>query len=58
MPDGRRKRRYSQNASKRTWYATYRSWRFARRLGVGKPDGAITPLAGIMHQSVLRLCQP
>ena len=33
MPDGKRKRRHSGNASKRRWYACYRSLRFARRFG-------------------------
>jgi len=33
MPDGSRKRRHSTNASRRRWYALYRSWRFQRRFG-------------------------
>ncbi len=31
MPDGSRKRRHCPNRVKRTWYARYRSIRFARR---------------------------
>jgi hypothetical protein len=33
MPDGKRKRRHSQNKAKRDWYATSRAFRFARRFG-------------------------
>lgn len=33
MPDGKRKRRHSQNKAKQTWYAFSRSVRFARRFG-------------------------
>lgn len=34
MPDGKRKRRFSQDAAKRKYYANYRSWRFNRRFGL------------------------
>ena len=34
MPDGQRRRRHSNIASKRRWYAFYRSIRFNRRFGV------------------------
>lgn len=33
MPDGKRKRRHSQNKARRDWYATSRAFRFARRFG-------------------------
>ncbi len=32
MPDGRRKRRHSPNATKSRWYAFSRSVRFCRRM--------------------------
>lgn len=31
MPDGKRKRRFSDNPAKRSWYAHWRATRFARR---------------------------
>ena len=31
MPDGKRKRRHSQNKAKRQWYALHRAIRFAKR---------------------------
>jgi hypothetical protein len=31
MPDGKRKRRHSQDRAKRRWYAFHRSCRFRRR---------------------------
>lgn len=31
MPDGSRKRRFSQNAARRLWYARHRAERFRRR---------------------------
>jgi hypothetical protein len=31
MPDGKRKRRHSQNQAKRRWYAMHRARRFKRR---------------------------
>jgi hypothetical protein len=34
MPDGRRKRRFSDNPFRRRWYAIYRSLRFCRRFGL------------------------
>jgi len=34
MPDGRRKRRFSQNKARRSWYALHRSRRFSRRFGL------------------------
>lgn len=33
MPDGKRKRRHSQDRAKRGWYAASRAIRFARRFG-------------------------
>ena len=33
MPDGKRKRRFSQVTIKRQWYALHRSSRFQRRFG-------------------------
>jgi hypothetical protein len=33
MPDGKRRRRHSQNHARRHWYAIYRSLRFRRRFG-------------------------
>jgi hypothetical protein len=40
MPDGKRKRRHSENLSKRRWYARHRSLRFARRFfGLGDQPG-------------------
>lgn len=33
MPDGKRKRRHSQNKAKHDWYAYSRAVRFARRFG-------------------------
>jgi hypothetical protein len=33
MPDGSRKRRFSQNFARRQWYAHHRSRRFSRRFG-------------------------
>jgi hypothetical protein len=33
MPDGKRKRRHSGDTTKRRWYASYRSLRFAQRFG-------------------------
>ena len=35
MPDGKRKRRHSENAAKRRWYAYHRAKRFARRFLMG-----------------------
>ena len=35
MPDGKRKRRFSANLSKRRYYAAHRARRFARRFGFG-----------------------
>ena len=35
MPDGKRKRRHSENKSRRDWYARHRSARFQRRFGLG-----------------------
>ncbi len=32
MPDGKRKRRFSDNAARRAYYADYRARRFAKRL--------------------------
>ena len=32
MPDGSRKRRHSENKSKREWYAHHRAVRFSQRL--------------------------
>lgn len=37
MPDGKRKRRHSENKSRRDWYARHRSSRFQRRFGLGSP---------------------
>jgi hypothetical protein len=37
MPDGRRKRRFSQNVARRRWYALHRSRRFCRRFGWSIP---------------------
>jgi hypothetical protein len=34
MPDGKRKRRFSTNQSKRRWYARHRARRFVRRFGL------------------------
>jgi hypothetical protein len=34
MPDGRRKRRFSSNQAKRSWYARHRAERFRRRFGL------------------------
>ncbi|GAA5506068.1 hypothetical protein Rcae01_01518 [Novipirellula caenicola] len=34
MPDGKRKRRHSQNRAKRAWYAYYRALRFNHRFGL------------------------
>jgi hypothetical protein len=40
MPDGKRKRRHSENKTRRDWYARYRSMRFSRRFGLGNvPEG-------------------
>ena len=36
LPDGKRRRRHSANASRRRWYAFYRSLRFRRRFGFGE----------------------
>ncbi len=33
MPDGKRKRRHSENLMKRAWYAHHRSCRFRQRFG-------------------------
>lgn len=33
MPDGKRKRRHSENRIKRAWYAHHRSCRFTQRFG-------------------------
>ena len=33
MPDGKRKRRHSENKAKREWYALHRSKRFVKRFG-------------------------
>ena len=35
MPDGKRRRRFSNNQHKRNWYARHRAIRFARRFGWG-----------------------
>ncbi len=34
MPDGKRKRRHSENTAKRQWYALHRARRFRRRFGL------------------------
>jgi hypothetical protein len=34
MPDGKRKRRFSENRARRAWYAYSRSSRFRRRFGL------------------------
>lgn len=34
MPDGKRKRRFSTNMAKRSWYALHRARRFGRRFGL------------------------
>jgi hypothetical protein len=34
MPDGKRKRRHSQNLAKRRWYALHRARRFFKRFGL------------------------
>jgi hypothetical protein len=39
MPDGRRKRRHSDNHARRRWYAEHRSRRFGRRFGWSEPAG-------------------
>lgn len=47
MPDGKRKRRFSQNRARRRWYAEHRSRRFSRRFGWGvlnespRPEGIV-----------------
>lgn len=37
MPDGKRKRRHSQDQAKRRWYALHRARRFCRRFWLGLP---------------------
>jgi hypothetical protein len=37
MPDGKRKRRHSQDQAKRRWYALHRARRFRRRFWLGLP---------------------
>ncbi len=39
MPDGTRKRRFSADAAKRAWYASYRARRFAIRFWGRIPPG-------------------
>jgi hypothetical protein len=43
MPDGSRKRRFSQNFARRNWYAQHRSRRFSRRFGWSAPRFAAVP---------------
>jgi hypothetical protein len=37
MPDGKRKRRHSQDQAKRRWYAMHRARRFRRQFWLGLP---------------------
>jgi hypothetical protein len=54
MPDGRRKRRFSQNVARRRWYAEHRSRRFCRRFGWSSPTWA----AGAAMHAPARGTQP
>jgi hypothetical protein len=42
MPDGKRKRRHSQNKAKQHWYAFSRAVRFARRFGGTQVASSVT----------------
>ena len=50
MPDGKRKRRFSDSQIKRRWYAVWRSIRFTRRFGSvaenRRPGGTVMFLRG------------
>jgi hypothetical protein len=43
MPDGKRKRRFSDNSTKRRWYALFRSLRFRRRFAGTVPADSQSP---------------
>jgi len=45
MPDGKRKRRFSSNVARRTWYAAHRQRRFAARLWGDPADALLSHLA-------------
>ncbi len=38
MPDGTRKRRFSENQCRRRWYARHRAIRFQRRFGLASAE--------------------
>ena len=54
MPDGRRKRRHSVNAARRTWYAEHRSRRFCRRFGWTVPTLTRPAWTAVVRFSVER----
>lgn len=47
MPDGKRKRRFSANVVKRTWYAAFRSKRFAARQWGDPRDALLSELCNM-----------